>query len=1270
MNCYNDYGGTCNGGSNDGQVCADGNDCPGGTCDKDGKFNWCCPGAGRSGAQSCPYAKSTYDYGINYNTTSNKISGWAWSDRAGWICFGETCQNICLGGTNDGECCDDAVNCPGATCPDGLCGGKPPHGRAKSWACVGMPNWVSGEFTCSGDYEDEFSNPADLKGHWKLNDIGSGGTVSDEIGSNTGNLMPDYSNTNAPIQTWGKFGNALKFDGEDDYIEVADSSGLSVEGNESVTQPGLSVEAWVKRGSIGTGTTGAQTILGKWDETTGAEKKSYRLWFDVNNKLNFAVGVGTTAAESTITQRSKCIGGNNSYDCTTNADCSGVCIRGTNNGADCTINTDCTGGGICDIGICKNPPITDLRKWHHVAGKYISSGTPNAPELRLFIDGEWNHLATTSATVPLYSLEDWDQKLYLGAKKGAAGMAAHFSGLIDNVSVWSKAKTGNQIWDASKKEVSGWARAVGMGKGGWLNLRGFTRSDRVWGTYLRDYGFYVFGGYMAERHNNEAMDTTNLIAHWKMNEAEWDGTTGEVVDSSTTGTNTGTAQGTTNGTAAPTTKGIFGNAADFDGEDDYLEIADSTGLNFTDEFTIQAWIYLDAHKNSQTDPGQHIINKTGGGAGERQYTLEIRGWGNADWKKICIGIRKSNDSAWVFATDSIDFPTEEWVFVAATYDKDASPSLRLYRNGELVGSDNTYSGLIQTGGARPLRISNVDAYFDGRIDNVALFSQARTPAQISSDYAQRLPYSMGWGDYDYDDPPEPEEFDTLALDNSTGCDLISATWDLSTWAESYSYWREQCDEGDCSSDCKVTEYSVLSDECDESGCAITDTGLTANAGYCYNVVAHNETGDTTITNNPPTNSAPQWISTVLCVPTGPDVDAATCGQMTPKWDRPMVCSGGTEDGDDCTQSQAFCTGGGGTCIEDTSVDGYNIYRTLTSTGCNTLISSTCELIGHLAEGMDYDADNDETKDLAGHWKMNESSWGTPNCSDDVVTDSSTQSNHGKSCPNNTGPVGGAAGIFDKAGSFDGTDDYIEIVDSSSLSITGDLVLQAWIKRGSIGTGTTGEQTVLGKWDESAGERAYRLWLDVNNKLNLSIATASVGTITQDVASLTDITQWHHVAGKYVSGSSPGLNLWVDGEAVNGTVTGTVPTAMTDESQALYLGAKMGSSSIDTKFNGLLDNMAVYSAVKTPEQIKVDYEAGSSGTPSYGLTNVCHIVDQDTRCGKDMEDPSTCCYTDKRIIPFTDYYYVMTAISEAGESSGSTAVSGQTICFPAPEEEEE
>jgi len=1226
MNCYNDYS-ECNGGSRDGLWClTDDPDClPDGVCEKLGDFENCCSGGDIA---YCPGGLST-DYGVHYNTTNGKLTGYAWSDGVGWICFGETCQTVCLGGTNNGADC--SINGDADCMGGGECGGKPPHGLPVSWACVGNPGWYCTDgdrndckynsqcilwgqglcrFSCSDDAGEDFVDRTEcgrtshLKAHWKMNDIGTefGGCnkevncLEDESNNtpkNPGFLQPDYP-TNAPVQIKGKFSSGLQFDG-DDYIEVADSDSLSVTGN-------LTIEAWIKRSSI----VGEQTIIGKWDESTGF--KSYRLWFDVNNRLNFTVSDGTNIP--TITQKD------------------GICL-----GLDAEV-TQCTSDDNCATGeICKNAPITDTGKWHHVAGKYISLTSVNAPSLQIFIDGSKVPTFVVEEIIP-NTLTDKTEKLYIGAKKvTTATMDTYFNGIIDNVSVWScqntdriKGRSKKEIWDDSRIELDGWARVINLGEKGWLKLKGFTKDGRVWGSSLDHYStFYTFNGYMGNRWVDESMNSNGLIAHWKMNEPDWDGTTDEVVDSSEN-TNHGTAYNGVN----VTNQGIFNSAGDFDGTDDYVNAGTDTILDISGDMTIEMWIKPNTLP-TLTNIGFIAKRPLIGGAARWHFGI------NNDLS----GYNFYNGSAEYQSSERPDI--NEWAHIAMVLD--SGIDVRYYENGVLV--DTVVGASMGTATGDPVTIgkSGVDTLFDGFIDNVAIYNRALTPLEILVAYNKRIPACVGWEDYehDYGDPPAPLPFNSLSVANGATCNQLLVYWTPSTWAENYTYWWVQeddtclaCTDETTCTDNNYTEYNVLAGSCTELDCSLTDIGLDSNTGYCYNITAHNETGLTWATHNPPNYPAPYWKSTTLCSPEGLGGDADTCGQVTLSWNK------------------------------GTDVDGYNIYRSLAESGlssCDSLTYDGCELTGHLAEALDYNAENGPTNDLIAQWKMNEAGWiGTTG----EVADSSTQTPLNNGTASCVGvdcvkPTTIATGIFNRAGIFDGVDDYITVGNMESHNNTA-YTIEFWVngaaqddKRFYSESNTAlanpffgiGSGTGLG---DTAKVRVFIRNDDESTALDIE-STSNVLNST-----------WHHIAWVDNNGS---YVLYIDGtQDLSGSYTKTSKTL--DDAN---IGCHDINSVPGSYFAGKIDNLSIYNVAKSEEQVKIDYEAGTNPncvSGQCGLAYVCDDATSTDKCGAN----NTCCYTDSRIIPYINYYYRITATGETGETPSTGIGPAQTICFPALEEEEE
>lgn len=113
--------------------------------------------------------------------------------------------------------------------------------------------------------------------------------------------------------------------------------------------------------------------------------------------------------------------------------------------------------------------------------------------------------------------------------------------------------------------------------------------------------------------------TQGLVAHWQMNEASWNGTDGEIKDSSSTGVN-GRRYNQAN-TVAP---GKFdGKAGIFDGSDDYLTFPDNPALEFgSTDFSISTWVFLNSYPIGQL--GQSIYAKDSGTAVFSPLDLVIR----------------------------------------------------------------------------------------------------------------------------------------------------------------------------------------------------------------------------------------------------------------------------------------------------------------------------------------------------------------------------------------------------------------------------------------------------------------------------------------------------------------------------------------------------------------------------------------------------------------------------------------------------------------------
>ncbi|MEW6217991.1 MAG: DUF2341 domain-containing protein [Thermodesulfobacteriota bacterium] len=212
--------------------------------------------------------------------------------------------------------------------------------------------------------------------------------------------------------------------------------------------------------------------------------------------------------------------------------------------------------------------------------------------------------------------------------------------------------------------------------------------------------------------------------------------------------------------------------------------------------------------------------------------------------------------------------------------------------------------------------------------------------------------------------------------------------------------------------------------------------------------------------------------------------------------------------------------------------------------------------------------------------MDEAAWnGTTN----EVADSSGGNRHGTASGAST-----AAGLYDRAGSFNGSTAAVSIPDNAGLDFgaSTDFTIEAWIRASA----NASQQRLAGKGGDVNGTRVpgYALGT-LNNALYLEIAATNLGvTSLQTVTGLAVVRDdaWHHVAA--VVDRDGNASLYVDGVLDRSepiTVPGTV-----DNAAAFYVGKK--SDDADTNnlqyFAGLADELVVYNQALTVAQVEARF----------------------------------------------------------------------------------
>jgi hypothetical protein len=155
-----------------------------------------------------------------------------------------------------------------------------------------------------------------------------------------------------------------------------------------------------------------------------------------------------------------------------------------------------------------------------------------------------------------------------------------------------------------------------------------------------------------------------------------------------------------------------------DGEEgEEVTIADANDLDFTEEFTLEAWV-----RPRETIEWSQVITKQRGAG--ISYQLTAHGNHNAP-----VGYIQGAEKEWGVDGGTTPLPENVWSHIAYTSD---GGKLRFYVNGELKGTASGFEAVTGTG---PLVIGGgSEGYvFHGLIDEVRVYNRALSEGEVVAD---------------------------------------------------------------------------------------------------------------------------------------------------------------------------------------------------------------------------------------------------------------------------------------------------------------------------------------------------------------------------------------------------------------------------------------------------------------------------------------------------------------------------------------------------------
>jgi hypothetical protein len=435
--------------------------------------------------------------------------------------------------------------------------------------------------------------------------------------------------------------------------------------------------------SVGGSFLQSQCLRGQLDDLRIYERvlssKEVAQLFGLLGHWQFNEGAGTVATESTgLASNANITGASWTTDCSGNM---ALAFNGVNNSAATTANFDPPNEGTIAFWFRSNgPPTARQRLWGLNADFEMWQDPDGFVSCDVSTDGYQGGAITTT---PLHSAGRW---YYIAAQYNADTEA--YTIYVDG--------------ELHKSGVSTWA--ITDQAPGTLTFGTRTGSADYFNGAIRD--FRVYNRKMTPA---EIASHSGLIAHWQFNE-----TSGTIANDLAVANNDGTYVGNPTLGVQGSNTAANGTAVNLNGTSQSVT-SGAKLLNGLSKFTLAAWIRPDKITPDVSFLGQNGLIEFGIDTGLGKLDL----WTNSGGALVA----------------NHQLALAKWSHVAAV---GTGTGLKIYVNGVEVGSGGsatksygTNSGIFKVGEGVLNPSGN---YFDGRVDDVRVYSRALCPAEIESLY--------------------------------------------------------------------------------------------------------------------------------------------------------------------------------------------------------------------------------------------------------------------------------------------------------------------------------------------------------------------------------------------------------------------------------------------------------------------------------------------------------------------------------------------------------
>jgi hypothetical protein len=226
------------------------------------------------------------------------------------------------------------------------------------------------------------------------------------------------------------------------------------------------------------------------------------------------------------------------------------------------------------------------------------------------------------------------------------------------------------------------------------------------------------------------------------------------------------------------------------------------------------------------------------------------------------------------------------------------------------------------------------------------------------------------------------------------------------------------------------------------------------------------------------------------------------------------------------------------------------------------------------------------KNPVGHWAMDD------NAANTTVIDSSINENDGTFI-DSTNPNTNAhsvTGQVNRALSFDGVDDYVNIADDPNLDMTTKLTVVLWMKQAA----SASNKAFVVKWDyKTQGCWAFQTDNSEADEIKVFTATfledGGLGGHGKTTNANLAAGNWYHVAFVYDGDGAVNadrLKIYVDSIEKPLAFVGTIPSILQNSTASVKIG-KFGGT-LSRYFNGIIDDVRIFERALLQAEIEELY----------------------------------------------------------------------------------